>query len=160
MKAKNKIQQEIPADITISNATEADLPFISVLMLELIESLDKTERANLDNIQQNFIPLLGNNDSKMLTARKGNKVVGFVHLTIRQTLFHPKPSGLIEELIVTKGQRGQGIGTLLISAAIEKCRQSKCCEIEVSTEKTNIKANEFYKRCGFNECGIVFEKHI
>lgn len=160
MKAKNQVQREIPPNVTICDATEADLPFVTVLILELVESLDNSERANLENIRRNFIPLLSKPDSKMLIARMGSKVVGFVHLTIRQTLFHPEASGLIEELIVAKGQRGQGIGTLLVTAAIEKCRQLGCCEIEVSTEKTNIKAKEFYKRRGLNECGVVFEKHI
>jgi GNAT superfamily N-acetyltransferase len=150
---------KMPPNVIISDATEADLPFIIVLILELVESLDNSERANLENIHQNFIPLLSKPDSKILVARMGRKVIGFIHLTIRQTLFHPEPSGLIEELIVTKSQRGQGIGTLLVSAAIEKCRQLGCCEIEVSTEKANIKAREFYKRCGLNECGIVFEMH-
>ena len=159
MKTKNQSQGKIPHNVTINDALEADLPFISVLILELVESLDDSERANLDNFYQNFIPLLSKPDSKILVAKMGRKVVGFIHVTIRQTLFHPEPSGLIEELIVTKSHRGQGIGSLLVSEAVKKCEQLGCCEIEVSTEKSNVKAREFYTRCGLDECGIVFEKH-
>ncbi len=149
----------MPRNVTISDAIKADLPFINVLILELVESLGDSERANLENFNQNFTPLLSKDDSKLLVARIGRKIVGFIHITIRQTLFHPEPSCLVEELIVTKSQRRQGIGTLLVSEAIKKCHQLGCCEIEVSTEKANMKAREFYIRCGLDECGIVFEKH-
>ena len=159
MKTKNQPQREMSHNVIINDASEADLPFISVLILELAKSLDDSEPANLENIHQNFIPLLSKPDSKILVARLGRKVVGLIHLTIRQTLFHPKPSCLIEELIITKSHRGQGIGTLLVSEAIKKCQQMGCCEIEVSTAETNMKARDFYKRCGLYECGIVFGKH-
>jgi len=159
MKTKNQAQWKMPHNVTINDASEADLPFISVLILELAESVDDSEQANLENIHQNFIPLLSKPDSKILVARLGRKVVGLIHLTIRQTLFHTKPSCLIEELIVTKSHRGQGIGTLLVSEATKKCQQMDCCEIEVSTAEINVEARDFYKHCGLYECGIVFGKH-
>jgi ribosomal protein S18 acetylase RimI-like enzyme len=159
MKTKNQAQGKMSHTVTINDASEADLPFISVLILELAESLDDSERANLENVHQSFILLLSKHDSKILVARLGRRVVGFIHLTIRQTLFHPKPSCLIEELIITKSHRGQGIGTLLVSEAIKKCQQMGCCETEVSTAATNMKARDFYKRCGLYECGIVFGNH-
>jgi len=93
MKAKNKVQREISPNVTICDATEADLPFVTVLMLELVESLDNSERANLENIHRNFIPLLSKPDSKMLIARMESKVVGFIHLNIRQTFFHQNQVG-------------------------------------------------------------------
>ncbi len=34
---------------------------------------------------------------------------------------------------------------------IEKCRESGCCELEVSTMTRNKKAREFYRKCGFEE---------
>jgi PhnO protein len=159
MKTNNQVQGQTPHNVTINDASEADLPFISVLILELAKSLDDCEPANLENIHQNFIHLLSKPDPKILVARLGRKVVGFIHLTIRQTLFHPKPGCLIEELIVTKDHRGQGIGSLLVSEAIKRCQQMGCCEIEVLTAEANMKARDFYKHCGLYECGIVFGKH-
>ena len=58
---------------------------------------------------------------------------------------------------IGKSYRGKGIGGQLLSSAIEKSRQLGCCEVEVSTEKTNIKAREFYKQYGFTERGVLFE---
>jgi ribosomal protein S18 acetylase RimI-like enzyme len=58
---------------------------------------------------------------------------------------------------VTKECQGRGVGQQLVLATIEKCKQLGCCEVEVSTEKTNVKARNFYKKCGFNKREILFE---
>ncbi|MBA7527684.1 hypothetical protein ES705_19862 [subsurface metagenome] len=84
-------------------------------------------------------------------------IAGFVNFTTRKTILHHSLSGLIDELIVAKSYRGKGIGKQLLSSAIKKSRQLGCCEVEVSTEKTNIKAREFYRQCGFADRGVLFE---
>jgi GNAT superfamily N-acetyltransferase len=70
---------------------------------------------------------------------------------------HPRPSGLIDELIVSGRSQGLGIGKQLILAAITECREIGCCEVEVSTEKSNAKARQFYKACGFKEDAVLLE---
>jgi GNAT superfamily N-acetyltransferase len=64
---------------------------------------------------------------------------------------------MIDELVVTKEYQGKGIGKQLVLATIEKCKQLGCCEVEVSTEKTNVKARKFYRNCGFDKREILFE---
>jgi GNAT superfamily N-acetyltransferase len=91
-----------------------------------------------------------------VAAREGTPV-GFINFTVRQTVLHRGPSGLIDELVVAEEHRGRGVGKQLVLAAIEKCRRLRCCEVEVSTEKANLEAKEFYKQCGFEEKGTLFE---
>ena len=79
--------------------------------------------------------LLGREDSALLLAKESESTVGVISLNIRCTAASGK-TGLIDELIVKKGYRGKGIGRLLLKAAIDKCRQLGCGELEVSTEKT------------------------
>jgi GNAT superfamily N-acetyltransferase len=86
--------------------------------------------------------------------------VGFINFAIRQTILHRSPSALIDELVVAEEYQGKGAGKQLVLAALEKCRQLGCCEVEVSTEKTNAKAREFYKKCGFEEIGMFFEVNL
>jgi GNAT superfamily N-acetyltransferase len=64
---------------------------------------------------------------------------------------------MIDELVVAKEYQGKGVGKQLVLATIDRCRQLGCCEVEVSTEKANLKAREFYKKCGFEERGMLFE---
>jgi GNAT superfamily N-acetyltransferase len=84
--------------------------------------------------------LMKNSAHQMLVARNTTGVIiGFVNFTTRRTILHPGLSGLIDELVVSKTSRGSGVGKKLILAAIDKCRELGCCEVEVSTEKSNFK---------------------
>lgn len=144
-------------DIIIREAKESDLLTIGKLTLELIEAMGDTEGSNIKLIAENCRSLLSEANSYILVAEIGGVAVGFVNFTTRKTILHRSLSGLIDELIIAKSYRGKGIGRQLLSSAIEKSRQLGCCEVEVSTEKINIKAKEFYRQCGFMERGVLFE---
>ncbi len=144
-------------DIIIREAKESDLLTIRKLTLELIEAMGNTEGIDIKLIAENCRNLLSEANSHILVAEIEGVVVGFINFTTRKTILHRGLSGLIDELIVAKSYRGKGVGKQLLSSAIEKSRQLGCCEVEVSTEKTNIKAREFYRQCGFTERGVLFE---
>ena len=144
-------------DIIIREARESDLLTIRKLTLELIEAMGNTEGIDIKLIAENCQNILSENNSHILVAEIGGVVVGFVNFTTRKTILHRGLSGLIDEIIVAKSYRGKGLGKQLLSSAIEKSRQLGCCEVEVSTEKTNIKAREFFRQCGFTERGLLFE---
>ncbi|MCK4240995.1 MAG: GNAT family N-acetyltransferase, partial [Candidatus Atribacteria bacterium] len=116
-----------------------------------------TEGIDIKLIAENCRNLLSEDNSYILVAEIEGIIVGFINFTTRKTILHRGLSGLIDELIIAKSHRGKGIGKQLLSGAIEKSRQLGCCEVEVSTEKTNVKAREFYRQCGFIERGVLFE---
>jgi len=144
-------------DILIREARESDLLTIRKLTLELIEAMGNTEGIDIKLIAENCQNLLSEDNSHILVAEIEGVVVGFVNFTTRKTILHRGLSGLIDEIIVAKSYRGKSLGKQLLSSAIEKSRQLGCCEVEVSTEKINIKAREFYRQCGFTERGMFFE---
>ena len=96
----------------------------------------------------------------MLVAKKDGKVIGFAQFYTHQTALNPKPCAALDELVVAKEYRRQGIGKLLIEKVIEECRKLDCFEVEVSTELANTIAQKFYKDCGFTEEAVLFEKHL
>jgi ribosomal protein S18 acetylase RimI-like enzyme len=145
------------AEILIREARESDLLTIRELTLELIEAMGNTEGIDIKLIAENRQNLLSEDNSHILVAEIEGVVVGFVNFTTRKTILHRGLSGLIDEIIVAKSYRGKSLGKQLLSSAIEKSRQLGCCEVEVSTEKINIKAREFYRQCGFTERGMFFE---
>ena len=144
-------------DIIIREAKESDLLTIGKLTLELIEAMSDTEGIDIKLIAENCRNLLSEDNSYILVAEIEGIIVGFINFTTRKTILHRGLSGLIDELSIAKNYRGKGIGRQLLSSAIEKSRQLGCCEVEVSTEKTNVKAREFYRQCGFIERGVLFE---
>jgi len=144
-------------DIIIREARESDLLTIKQLTFELIETMGDTEGIDIKLIAENCQNFLSEVNSYILVAEIEGVVAGFINFTTRKTISHRGLSGLIDELIVAKSYRGKGVGKQLLSSVIEKSRQLGCCEVEVSTEKTNIKAREFYRQCGFTERGVLFE---
>jgi ribosomal protein S18 acetylase RimI-like enzyme len=147
-------------NILIREATESDLPAIGKLLEDLTNAMDNTEGIDTGIAIGNCEQLLKDDGSHFLVAATEGTTVGFINFTVRQTILHQNPSGLIDELVVAEEYRCKGVGKQLMQAAIEKCRRLGCCEVEVSTEKTNLEAREFYKQCGFEERGTLFEADL
>jgi GNAT superfamily N-acetyltransferase len=122
--------------------------------------MEDTEGFDIEQSLKNYRNLLNDAEYYILTAKNKNELLGLVSFTTRKTLLHPAPCGMIDELIVSKHERGKGIGKQLILAAIGKCRQLGCCEVEVSTEKSNSTARRFYRSCGFEEDAVLLERDL
>ena len=129
-------------------------------MSELAAAIDHTEGIDICAAVRNCRDLVNDAGSRFLVAEMAGEVVGFINFNVRQTVLHTGPSGLIDELVVRREHRGKGIGRRLMLAAIDECGRVGCCEVEVSTEKTNAEAREFYRRCGFEEGGVLLELDI
>jgi ribosomal protein S18 acetylase RimI-like enzyme len=148
------------SDIAIRPAREADLASIGPLIRELVESMDSAPDTRFQTAIENCRALMRDPRNHTLVATSGDSVIGFINFTTRRTIVHTRPSGLIDELVVAARFRDKGIGKHLVSAALQKCRELGCDEIEVSTEKTNVRARGFYKKCGFDEDAVLLEKHL
>jgi len=148
------------ATTVVTEATGTDLTSIELLIVELLEALENRPTLDTATALENCRILLKDPSHHFLVARVGGDVAGFINFTSRQSIVHEGPSGLIDALIVAQRYRTQGIGTRLVRAAVEACRKLGCCEVEVTTEVSNCIARDFYKACGFEEAGILLEKHL
>jgi GNAT superfamily N-acetyltransferase len=147
-------------DILVREATESDLSAIGKLLENLTNAMDSSEGIDIRIALETCAHLMNDAGSHFLVAAIEVTPVGFINFTIRQTILHRSPSALIDELVVAEEYQGEGVGKQLLLAAIEKCRQLGCCEVKVSTEKTNLKARRFYKKCGFVERGMLYEADL
>ena len=88
-------------------------------------------------------------------------MVGFLSMVFYKTFLHKGGTALINELIVAKSHRNKEIGKMMIEKAIQSAKSKGMDEIEVGTEVSNKKAQNFYKNAGFNAdyvlLGIEFE---
>jgi ribosomal protein S18 acetylase RimI-like enzyme len=141
----------------IREAKKSDLPAIKSLTKELIKTIGNHKGIDVRHAFDNCKMLMHDPHSYFFVAEVNKTIVGFINVTVRKTLLHQGLSGLIDELIISEKYRRKGIGKQLIVTTIERCKQLGCCEVEVSTEKTNRKAAEFYRKCGFEEKGFHFE---
>ena len=139
-------------------ATIEDSAVIAQLMTQLIEVGGyESWQVPPEQIENNLRKMADSDAYHVLLAEDEGQVVGLLGLSFRHTLFHPAPSALIDELVVERGHHRRGVGRQLIAEAIERCRAAGCCEIEVSTERSNEAAQEFYRRHGFSHEAVLFE---
>jgi GNAT superfamily N-acetyltransferase len=57
--------------------------------------------------------------------------------------------GWIEDVTVDEAGRGQGVGTALILAMVERARELGCKTIELTSRPAREDANRLYQRLGF-----------
>jgi len=141
----------------IRKARATDLAPIKTLLVELLNTIENKADFDVDSAIKNCRDLFKDSDSCMFVAEEHGDIKGFINFTVRKTIIHPHPSGLIDELIVAESARGSGVGKRLIAKAIQQCRLMGCSEVEVSTEKSNTNARRFYKACGFEEDAVLLE---
>jgi len=62
------------------------------------------------------------------------------------------PTGVrawVEDVVVDKEARGQGIGEKLIRTSIERAKAEGAKTIDLTSRPTRVEAHRLYKRCGF-----------
>ena len=142
----------------IRQATIEDSAVVAHLMTQLMEVGGYGDlQVSPEQTEESLRKMADSGAYQVLLAEDEGQVVGLLSLSFRHTLFHRAPSALIDALVVEQGHRGRGIGQQLMAEAIERCRAAGCCEIEVSTERSNETAQEFYRQHGFNHEAVLFE---
>jgi ribosomal protein S18 acetylase RimI-like enzyme len=84
-----------------------------------------------------------------LVIREAGRVAGTVGLQFLESTALGGRVALLEDLIVHPGNRGRGLGTLLLREAIAYAQGHGCLRITVLTDHDNLPAQALYKRFGF-----------
>jgi ribosomal protein S18 acetylase RimI-like enzyme len=96
----------------------------------------------------------------VLLAEDGGDAVGLLSYALVPGLYHAADSGLIELLVVTAPRRGEGIGRLLVDAALHLFVSAGCAEASVSTGEDNDAAQKVYRDAGLTESSLLLETHF
>jgi GNAT superfamily N-acetyltransferase len=86
-----------------------------------------------------------------LLALKGNVPAGYVGVLSVGDI------GGIQELFVSEQFHRQGIGTILLSRAMEICERSLFRHVLLAVESSNDSANQLYQKFGFQKIGQTIE---
>ena len=117
-----------------------------VIKNEIIEILENDERTLLIAIDEE-------SNIKGVLIYKIKEVKGRVDVKDFKTLW-------IDELVVDKKCRKNGIGKLLMKKAEEIARIEKCIRLELNCWNFNEDAIKFYEKIGMEKQRIIMEKEI
>lgn len=132
----------------------SDSEQISQLLDELIEEVNfrgappaKTA-LNLKERTKMFDSLLKREDVKIFVMEEDNKIIAFSDVFIIPVMRRSIHTAIIEDFVVTKTRRGQGIGTKLMQSIIAYCREQNIHVIKLTSGIELISAHKFYEKMG------------
>ena len=147
----------IPAHVTLRNAEYADLESLSSLATRTyIDAFGYSfTREDLavhlqNNLSQKNFKIILQKDIVIL-AETIEKMVGFIQFGITGNFYETDAdrNWAIQRLYVLNDFQQQGIGSLLMQAALKQMEQQKVKRIYLDVWEQNPGAIRFYHRCGF-----------
>ena len=140
------------ADLTVRDATRADLPAIIAMLADdvLGGTREVTDSAPDVDYVRAFDAIAANPNDRFVVAEAVGRIVGCLQLT-----FIPGLSargtwrGQIESVRIAREQRGAGFGRQMMRWAIEQCRAKGCHMVQLTTNTARTDAARFYRSLGF-----------
>ena len=91
----------------------------------------------------------------VLVADSGKDVVGMCSVQLVVSTAEGGPSGLLEDMVVQPGSRGQGLGRQLLAAAERWTATQGATRLQLLADKGNAPALEFYRRAGMESTRMI-----
>lgn len=146
-------------DISITKATEKDIPSILELLYELDRPIpidDKEIKAFQNKVKDYF----SDSQKIIFLAKQDSKSVGLVSVILLRRLNRTKLEMYIPELIVTKELRNSGIGKKLIQHCIAFAKKKGCYRIRLESGNQRKESHQFYKNLGFEQSALSFAMNM
>lgn len=131
-----------------------DLPFIVGLYVE--DAVIPTGDDPAEAMSQPYLDALAaidRDDNQMLmVAELAGERVGTIQLTFVPGLAgHGAWRGLIEAVHIVASERSKGLGSQMITWALDQCRARGCRLAQLTSNKKRLDAHRFYERLGFQK---------
>jgi len=109
-----------------------------------------------ERFRVSYPALLADDGACLLLAANGQKTAGYL-LGFRHLTFYANgPVGWVEEIVVRRQDRGQGIGRILMNAFEQWAAAERCTLIALATRR----AAPFYRALGYEESATYFRRAL
>lgn len=136
-------------------ASEADIPALCDLLTVLFtqeaefQANESAQRKGLSMVIRD--PGVG----AILVAREGTQILAMVNLLWTVSTALGERVAILEDMVVAPTARGSGIGSALMSHAIDFAQSCGIKRITLLTDQDNRSAQRFYAKHGFIESTMV-----
>lgn len=139
--------EDEPTDVAVRRAGVDDAAAVAVLLHDFNTEFE-TPTPTVAEFTGRFERLLARDDVLVLLADGAAGALGFAFLTLRPTPYWDGPLAQLEELYVRPGKRDRGIGSLLLTSAIDALPVGTH-ELHIGVDEPDTGARRFYERHGF-----------
>ncbi|HEX7940031.1 MAG TPA: N-acetyltransferase [Gemmatimonadaceae bacterium] len=152
------------SDAAIRPASKSDVPALDKLGAEMVRTHyafdPKRFIAPSPRTEEGYGSFLGSQvgqkDAIVLVAEMAGAVVGYVYAEVAgfDYMSLRGPAGVLTDIVVDPAHRGQGIGRLLLNAAIAALEARGVPRIVLSTAQQNETAQKLFASAGFRRTMI------
>lgn len=145
---------------SIRRAVEADGPRLLSLLVQYC--VDVGTELSEDHLQAAMVPLIQRPElGDLLVAEQNGELIGYVVITWGWGIESGGAEALVDEMFVTSNYRNQGVGTLLMTAALQRAQEHEVKVVFLETELDNPESRALYDRLGFElESSIWMSRKI
>lgn len=146
------------SNVAIRNAEIRDVSACCKLLEQLWpDTADSNPEASAPSVLLAYL-LAAPTSYVVLVADEGDRLVGLLDASLRQTLFHSGLTMIIEDLIVDRGHRRQHFGQQLVRAAERVAQDRRCRAIELSSDLYREESHTFWEATGYKRLAYQFRK--
>ena len=140
--------------VIIRHARPSDIPAMTGLLGELF-SLEADFEVDEEKQARGLARLLEQPGACVLVAVDSGDVAGMVSIQPLISTAQGGLVGMLEDLVVRRGSRGQGIGTLLLDAAMRWAAGQGMTRLQLLADRANARALDFYTAHGWRGTELI-----
>ena len=144
--------------VTIRPAQTSDLEAMGGLLDELF-SLEADFVPDRAKQRKGLELLLGRKGARVLAAQAGDQLVGMCSGQVVISTAEGGPAVLVEDVVVGKNWRGQGVGAGLLKSLAQWAREQGAARLQLLADRGNQPALAFYQRLGWLRTNLICLRH-
>ncbi len=141
--------------VEIGFAAPADLPYMVELLAELF-ALEADFRPDRDKQMKGLRAILEEPElGRLFVLRADGKVAGMANALITVSTAEGGRVLLLEDVIVSREYRGQGLGRQLVEHVLDWAKGLGMARVTLLADRDNRPALDFYRKLGFGDSNMV-----
>ncbi|MFD8567058.1 GNAT family N-acetyltransferase [Streptomyces sp. NPDC059639] len=148
-------------DLEIRATAAEDVPAIVAMLADDALGAQRESPDDLAPYLAAFARLAADPNQHPVVAVREGRVVGTLQLTVVPGLSRKGATrSIIEAVRIHADERGSGLGTQLVTWAVDESRRLGCELVQLTSDVTRTDAHRFYERLGFTASHVGFKLQL
>ena len=142
----------------IRPATRDDVPEIVAMLADDPLGAAREDPGDTATYDAAYERVAADPAQHLVVAERDGTVVGTLQLSVIPGLSRRGATrSVIEGVRVARAERGSGLGTELVTWAVEESRRLGCTLVQLTSDASRVDARRFYERLGFVASHVGFK---
>ncbi|WP_368861624.1 N-acetyltransferase family protein [Actinospica durhamensis] len=147
--------------MTLRPARAEDVEGIVALLADDVLGAQRETPDDLAPYREAFARLETDPNQTLLVAERDGRLVGCLQLTVIPGLARRGTTrSIIEAVRVSSDERGGGLGSRMITWAVEESRRLGVDLVQLTSDRSRTDAHRFYERLGFVPSHVGFKRAL